>query len=251
MEKSGNNISKIPIGLDPKLFILNSTTIYDSSRGNYEDLSPIITNKNRLKSSSLSYSNIYDGMILWSELSNNLGLVGECESLSNIAEKFLAAYHIMETASEDANEMCVKVARALPENIQKRIHLKIVNGCAYGIYNSIIQILHSMKDSTPDRFKLSSAISFLDSDKNINDTVLAHQIIEDTYQVLKVIIPELNMSHDTMLLGIVHNHQSNKKVANGRQAATSPLKFSSSPDLHCTTTTTVCGKCQFKFLKYQ
>jgi len=235
----GDNRS--PIGLDPKLFILNPTIITidgenceDSSKNNVLDLSLV------------SYSNVYDAIMLWSELSINLGFVGESESLSNIAEKFLAAYHVMETSSECANEMCVKVAKALPENIQKRIHLKIVNGCAHEIYSSILQILHSMKDSTPDRFKLSSAISFLDSDKNINDALLAHQIIEDTYQVLKGIIPELTMSHNTNLLGIVHNHQTSKKKAKTTHNNNFLL------NLRCTTAfTTVCGKCQFNFLKYK
>ena len=240
MSKGDNR--RYPIGLDPKLFILNPTIITIDG-GNCEDLSQT----NILDLSLVSYSNVYDAIMLWSELSNNLGFVSESESLSNIAEKFLAAYHVMETSSECANEMCVKVAKALPENIQKRIHLKIVNGCAHEIYSSILQILHSMKDSTPDRFKLSSAISFLDSDKNINDALLAHQIIEDTYQVLKGIIPELTMSHNTNLLGIVHNHQASKKKAKTTHNNNNVLL-----NLRCTTaSTTVCGKCQFKFLKYK
>ena len=240
MSKGDNGRS--PIGLDPKLIILNPTIITIDG-GNCEDSSQT----NILDLSLVSYSNVYDAIMLWSELSNNLGFVSESESLSNIAEKFLAAYHVMETSSECANEMCVKVAKALPENIQKRIHLKIVNGCAHEIYSSILQILHSMKDSTPDRFKLSSAISFLDSDKSINDTVLAHQIIEDTYQVLKGIVPELTMSHDTDILGIVHDHYANRKLAKDKPTAMSSANDFSPSDFHCTTT--VCGKCQFKFAR--
>jgi hypothetical protein len=246
----GDKKRKFPVGLDPRLFILKPATIggsgEDLSKGDhYKDLSKTIIDECR--SASLSYSNIYDCIILWSELSKELGLVSECESLSNIAEKFLAAYHVIENTSEDANETCVKVAKALPENIQRRIRLKIVNGCAHEIYISIQHLLCSMKDSTSDRFKLSSAISFLDSDKSINDTVLAHQIIEDTYQVLKGIVPELTMSHDTNILGIVHDHYANRKLAKDKPTAMSSANDFSPSDFHCTTT--VCGKCQFKFAR--
>lgn len=205
--------NSLPNGLDSKLFLSNFSMQDDSKE---------------------SLSNLYSGLIYWSEMSGNLGFLLESDAILNIAEKVLAASHMINVKSESANEICRKVVQSLPENIRTQLNFKIMKGCSSDIYALMLKILHEMKESTPDRFKLSSAISFLDSEKDIRDTLLAHQIINDSYSALEGFMPNLILHHETVVLKLV---DSNKKIKNNEPEGLpviAPLRFP------------ICGKCKFK-----
>ena len=92
----------------------------------------------------------------------------------------------------------------------------LFGGCCSEIYQRLMSILHGLRskknrNGSPnddgDLFHLTHIISFLDSDREFSEVLLAHQTIEDAYKALNIFIPRLRQMHSAERLGeVLHNN---------------------------------------------
>jgi len=139
-----------------------------------------------------------NALLHWEKCSRMLAYENEANAIHTLAVVVFQSSNILATKSLRVNQMCRDIVCSISQNITARLSSVLVNGCCVEIYQRLICILHSGGSSIDcDKSKISSIISFLNSDKEFLEMLKAHQNIEDSHRLLNFFNPRLKLSHSS------------------------------------------------------
>ena len=263
-----SSVASLPCGLDSDLFFFmlcgesscsspcsssnhnnnnnSGSDSSDSDNNNNDDDEPTKAKKN--KSGCL----LSQALVMWAKQSEELGYSLEAEAIHIMATDVEKANITLATKSARANQMSRDVCRkSMSVQVMEELTPLLFCGCCSEIYHRLLSILQHLKGrnahnyycqasshnnpnkNDEDLFHITHIISFLDSDREFNDVLSAHKIIEDAYKALNIFIPRLRQLHAAERLGEVL--QTDEVLV---------LPVSEMPHYH----NHPCGPCSFQYL---
>ena len=241
-------MTSTPCGLDSDIFFMRcgNTT---NNNSDHDGEAAVLLNH------SCSSENSNDCMLgqafhMWAKLSENLGYTVEAAAIRRMAIDVSNASVVLSTKSSRANQMSRDVCRkSMSPQVMEQLTPLLFGGCCSEIYQRLMSILHELRSkknrngsSSPnddgDIFHLTHIISFLDSDREFSEVLLAHQTIEDAYKALNIFIPRLRQMHSAERLGEVLHNNYGKMLGSGGVPSLETPHYHNHP----------CGPCTFQYI---
>lgn len=252
-------MTSTPRGLDSDIFFMRCGNTTTNNNSDHDDAvllnhSSSSGNNNNNHSCSSSGNSNHDCCMLgqafhmWAKLSENLGYTVEAAAIRRMAIDVSNASVVLSTKSSRANQMSRDVCRkSMSPQVMEQLTPLLFGGCCSEIYQRLMSILHGLRskknrNGSPnddgDLFHLTHIISFLDSDREFSEVLLAHQTIEDAYKALNIFIPRLRQMHSAERLGEVLHNNYGKMLGSGGVPSLETPHYHNHP----------CGPCAFQYI---
>ena len=241
-------MTSTPCGLDSDIFFMRCGNNNDDHDGE----AAVLLNHS-CSSSSSGGNNNNDCMLgqafhMWAKFSENLGYTVEAAAIRRMAIDVSNASVVLLSKSSRANQMSRDVCRkSMSPQVMEQLTPLLFGGCCSEIYQRLMSILHGLRskknrNGSPnddgDLFHLTHIISFLDSDREFSEVLLAHKTIEDAYKALNIFIPRLRQMHSAERLGEVLHNNYGKMLGSGGVPSLETPHYHNHP----------CGPCAFQYI---
>jgi hypothetical protein len=172
------NMQHHPSGLDGNIFLVLKTP------------KNVFNIENEIEKNVLG-----NALLQWEKCSRSLGYETEANEIHKLSIIAFKSAIILATKSLRVNQKC----RDMVCSIFTPSTSVLANSCCVEVYHRLLCMLHGNNSCTSniEKSKISSIISFLNSDKEFLEMLKAHQNIEDSHRLLNIFNPQLKLSHSS------------------------------------------------------